>query len=150
MKEATTMKHYFLALSLIFLAASTTANDKPYQQYGDTRVYFSAFNSSFITPEVATAYNITRGKDRGLVNISVIEGQRPQGKTANVSGTVSNILGQQQTLEFFEVREGDAVYYLAPFRFEDEDFMTFTIETQLEPRQPARSFKFQRTFYHDQ
>lgn len=144
------MKRFFLVFSLMVLAVTAGANDKSYQQYGDTRVYFSAFNSSFITPQVATAYNIARGKDRGLVNIAVIEGQRPQGKTTHITGTVSNILGQQQTLDFFEVREGEAVYYLAPFRFSDEDFMTFTIQVQIEAGKPARSFKFQRTFYHDQ
>lgn len=146
----TTMKAIVFVFSLMLLAATASANDKTYQQYGDTRIYYSAFNSSFITPQVASAYNIARGKDRGLVNISVIEGQRPQGKAVHITGTVSNILGQQQTLDFVEVREGEAVYYLAPFRFSDEDFMTFTIQVQLEAGKPARSFKFQRTFYHDQ
>jgi hypothetical protein len=34
-------------------------------------VFYSAFNSSFIAPDIAVANNIVRGKDKGLVNIAV-------------------------------------------------------------------------------
>ncbi|MFA5494096.1 MAG: DUF4426 domain-containing protein [Porticoccaceae bacterium] len=138
-----------LALAaLLFCAAGAGANDKPYKQFGDTKVYFSAFNSSFISPEVASRYNIARGADKGLINISVIVDDLPSGKTADVSGVVSNIFAQQQTLQFFEVREGDSVYYLAPFNFQNEDALTFRVRVGIADR-PAHAVTFQRTFYRD-
>lgn len=140
---------YALALAALLLCAlGASANDKPYRQFGDTKVYFSAFNSSFINPEVASRYNIVRGADKGLINISVIVDDLPSGKTAEVSGVVSNLFAQQQTLQFFEVREGDAVYYLAPFSFHNEDPLTFRVRVKTADK-PAYDINLQRTFYRD-
>ena len=135
------------ALLIALLAFNVQAGNKPYKEFGNIKVYYSSFNSSFILPEIASTYNITRGKDKGLVNISVIVDDKIGGKTALVKGTVSNIFAQQQTLKFFEVREGDTVYYLAPFEFENEDFMTFKIQIQPDPNKPAHSISFQNKFY---
>lgn len=138
-----------IAALVALLAFNAHAGNKPYKAFGDTKVYFSSFNSSFILPEVASTYNITRGKDKGLVNISVIVDDKVGGKTALVKGTVSNIFAQQQKLKFFEVREGNTVYYLAPFEFENEDSMTFKIQVQPDPNKPAHSLSFQNKFYFD-
>jgi len=135
------------ALLIALLAFNVQAGNKPYKEFGNIKVYYSSFNSSFILPEIASTYNITRGKDKGLVNISVIVDDKVGGKTALVKGTVSNIFAQQQKLKFFEVREGDTVYYLAPFEFENEDFMTFKIQVQPDPNKPAHSISFQNKFY---
>lgn len=138
-----------LATLLATLSFSTQAGNKPYKEFGNTKVYFSSFNSSFIQPEIASAYNITRGKNKGLVNISVIVDDKVGGKTALIKGTVSNIFAQQQELKFFEVREGNTVYYLAPFKFENEDSMTFKIQVKPDPNKPTHSLSFQNKFYYD-
>jgi hypothetical protein len=132
---------------IALLAFNVQADNKPYKEFGNIKVYYSSFNSSFILPEIASAYNIIRGKDKGLVNISVIVDDKVGGKTALVKGTVSNIFAQQQKLKFFEVREGKTVYYLAPFEFENEDSMTFKIQVQPDPNKPAHSLSFQNKFY---
>jgi len=147
-QPATALRVLGLA-ALLLVAVAASASDKPYKQYGNTKVYFSAFNSSFIKPEIASLYNIARGRDKGLVNISVIVDDLPAGRTAEVSGTVSNIFAQQQSLDFFEVREGDSVYYLAPFDFENEDSMTFNIQVKAADK-PPHNLSFQRKFYRDQ
>ncbi|HEB28001.1 MAG TPA: DUF4426 domain-containing protein [Porticoccus sp.] len=134
---------------LALLAFSVHADNKPYKNFGDYKVFYSSFNSSFILPEIASVYNITRGKDKGLVNIAVILGDQVGGTTALVKGTVSNMLAQQQVLKFFEVREGNAVYYLAPFEFDNEDSMTFKIQIQPDPNKPSKSLSFQNKFYYD-
>jgi Domain of unknown function (DUF4426) len=134
---------------LALLAFSVHADNKPYKEFGGYKVFFSSFNSSFILPEVASAYNITRGKDKGLVNIAVILDDQTGGTTSLVKGTVSNMLAQQQVLKFFEVREGNTVYYLAPFEFDNEDSMTFKIQVQPDPNKPSKSLSFQNKFYVD-
>ncbi len=139
----------FLLLSLSASLQSFAA-DQPFKAFGDYKVFYSAFNSSFIRPDVAASYNITRGRDWGLVNIAVVKNGANGGSTALIKGHVANILAQQQTLKFFEVREGKVVYYLAPFRFEDEDAMTFKISIQPDPDKPAHNISFQRRFYHDE
>ncbi|MEH6466689.1 MAG: DUF4426 domain-containing protein [Porticoccus sp.] len=142
------MKLLWLPL-LVLLAFSVHADSKPYKEFGDYKVFYSSFNSSFILPEIASAYNITRGKDKGLVNIAVLQGGKAGGTTALVKGTVSNMLAQQQVLNFFEVREGDTVYYLAPFEFDNEDSLTFKIQVQSDPNKPSHSLSFQNKFYVD-
>ena len=142
-------KYLWLA-ALAMIALTVHADGKPYRQFGDIKVYYSAFNSSFIQPEIASNYNIVRGKDKGLINIAVLRGDKPGGTTALVKGSVSNIFAQQQILEFFEVREGDTVYYLAPFRIDNEDYLTFKIEVIPDPNQPPLSLTFQKTLYQDE
>lgn len=138
----------FMAL-VTLLSSGAIADNKTYKEFGDTKVFYSSFNSSFILPEIANTYNIIRGKDKGLVNIAVIVGDNAGGTTALVKGTVSNIFAQQQVLKFFEVREGDIVYYLAPFEFENEDSMTFKIQVQPDSNKPAHSLSFQNKFYYE-
>ena len=108
------------SLSLLLLIAglsfNTLADNRPYKEYGDLKVFFSAFNSSFIQPDVASSYNIVRGKDKGLVNIAV-------------------------------VKNG---HYLAPFRFDKEDWMTFKIDVSPDSDKATHSLTFQRKFYVDE
>jgi len=46
---------------------------------------------------------------------------------AKLNGTVKNLPGQILRLNFEEVIEGDAVYYLAQTRFSDQELMRFKI-----------------------
>lgn len=136
-------------IAALCLAASAVAEDRPFREFGNYRVYYSAFNSSFVTPEVAAAYQIERGRDRGLINIAVVPAKAIGGRAALVSGHVSNIFAQRQKLEFLEIREGEAVYYLAPFRFENEDSLTFDVTVKPAPDLPSHTLSFQQTFYRD-
>lgn len=139
-----------LLSALLLVALQGFAEDNSFKNFGDYKVFYSAFNSSFITPEVASTYNITRGKNWGLVNIAVVKDGEQSGGTALIKGHAANMIAQQQVLKFFEVREGKAVYYLAPFRFEDEDALTFKISIKPDPDKPASDISFQRRFYHDE
>ena len=144
------MKYLLVLLSIVSLAlpAAALANDKIFKKVGDKKIFFSAFNSTFIDPDVAVANQIVRGKDKGLVNIAVIV-DVGTGKPAVITGNVFNIFQMSQALEFIEVREQDAVYYLAPFEFENEDLLTFKISVRADPEKPAYDFKFQKKMYHD-
>ncbi len=143
------MKALTLFIGLLMVSGAAVAENEPVKTFGDTRVYYSAFNSSFVNPEIASTYDITRGKDKGLVNIAVVEKGSPHGRTARVTGTVNNLLNQQQSLDFVEIREGDAVYYLAPFEFDNEDPLTFKIQVKEAGMPSPHTLSFQRTFYHD-
>jgi hypothetical protein len=98
------------------------------------------------------ANDIVRGKDKGLVNIAVAK-VPGVALPAVVSGTVSNIIQQSQTLEFVAVREQNTVYYLAPFEFDNEDFLTFKIRVVPQSDGPETvypyDFKFQKKMYVD-
>jgi hypothetical protein len=110
--------------------ATVLDNDYRQQRFGDYTVHFSTFNSAFITPEVAQAYGITRARNQTLVNISVTHSDANHtslGLPAKVSGTASNLLQQQRVLDFTEINEGSATYYLAPLKHTSEEVYNFAI-----------------------
>nr|WP_255775749.1 DUF4426 domain-containing protein [Microbulbifer sediminum] len=121
---------------MLFWAASVAAQDariiKSFEDFGDYRVIYSVFNSDFIKPEIAQNYQLVRAGDRAFVNVSVVEKEGgTKGLTAEMSGTASNLMQQSRKLEFIEIRDGDAVYYLAPLRFDNEETLTFNVEVKL-------------------
>ncbi len=131
----------FLALALVLSAhADSPAHFDKYE------IHYSAFNSSFLEPEVANAYNIQRSKYQGLLNVSVLEQQNggTEPVTAVVSGHMTNLIGQQQELTFKQVREGNAIYYLSSFHFSDEDVLEFTISVQPDPNAQPYQVTFER------
>ena len=111
------MKYLLVLLSILSLAlpAAAVANDKIYKQVDDNKIFFSAFNSTFIDPDVAVANKIVRGKDKGLVNIAVVMGSGT-GKSALISGKVYNIFQMSQTLEFVRSAGTGCGLLPGPFR----------------------------------
>lgn len=145
----------FVGLCLVLSAAKTVAEQpgRYAKNIGDYEVLYSVFSTSFLSPEIASAYGIVRSKARGMVNVAVVPAggdARTRGRSSLIRGHVSNIIGQRQDLDFMEINEGAAVYYLAPFSFQNEDFMTFKIRVQPDPNKPAHPLSFQRTLYRDQ
>lgn len=112
---------------------------------GAYEAHYSVVPTMFLTPDVAARYGIIRGRDRALLNVSIIEpGQGPV--SAGVSGTVQDLLGQRHDLEFREVAEGEAVYYLAALRFTDGEHLKFAIEVET-PEGDRRALEFQQQVY---
>ncbi|WP_295802989.1 DUF4426 domain-containing protein [uncultured Microbulbifer sp.] len=132
------MKRLFAALfsmALLLWAATAAAQGakviENYSDFGDYRVTYSVFNSDFISPDIARQYNLVRARDRAFVNISVAKKGDTKGMSAGISGNATNLIQQSRALEFQEIRDQDAVYYLAPFRFEHEESLTFNIDLVL-------------------
>ena len=97
---------YLILLSMLLVSVGNAqaVQQSHYKQHGDIKIFYSAFDSSFIAPEVAVAYNFVRGKDKGLVNIAVVK-KLGQGEPAEISGKVLNIFQQSQQLEFIAIKE---------------------------------------------
>lgn len=117
-----------IALLFIALCLSLPALAERKQSFGDLDVHYSAFNSSFLQPEVAAAAGLSRGKQQGVLNISVFKAGHPA--VAVVSGEMRNLLGQTHSLRFKQVTEGEAIYYLAQFPIEQQEVLRFSISIQ--------------------
>lgn len=118
------------------------------EMFGDYELFYSVVNTTFLEPSVAATYNIKRGKKTAIVNLAVRQQQavgsepRPmllQGKTWD--------LMQQQTLEFQEIREGEAIYYIAQFGFINEEWRFFEIDFRPEGATETYTFKFKHQLY---
>ena len=131
------------AIAVLALAAGVLSAEQK-QAFGDYEVHYSVFNPSFLRAEVAERYDIVRGRDKAVVNVSVLDGDRTV--ALSVTGTVKNLLGQLQPLDFREVKEGEAVYYLATLTYQDRDTLRFEITADLPGYGPA-VVRFQQTLY---
>jgi len=141
-----------LLLPVILSFNAHSYDNQPFREFGDYKVYFSVFNSSFIQPEIAEAYNFTRGKDRALVNIALVKKKDvgdTQGLATEISGYSQNLMQQRRNLEFMEVNEQNAVYYLAPVRFINEEILHFTIEVKPTASSRPMTVTFSKKLYVD-
>lgn len=139
-----------LVLSIFSLASQ--ANDtQQIQTYDNYDIHYSVFNTSFLTPEIAKSYGITRSKNQALVNIAVIrknsDGTR-EGVSAIIKGTVRDLI-HSNDLDFFPVREENAIYYLSPLRISDKQDVYFDIEVQTDPNRSPYKVKFKKKLYVD-
>ncbi|MGI2168955.1 DUF4426 domain-containing protein [Shewanella sp. MF05960] len=135
-----------LLLSLACITSAAYAEQK--QQVGNFDIHYMALNSTFITPEIAKTYGIERSGYNGLVNITVLntnlEGNPPV--AVEISGIANNLIDARMTLDFKEIREGDAIYYIAEVPFRDDQYVNFDIAIKY-ANQLNTSLKFKQKFY---
>lgn len=139
---------FSLALSL-FVAISANANETNMKALGSMNVHYMAIGSTFFTPEIAKSYGITRSRYNALINISVLDNSKDgtPAKTVSLTGTAKNNLGQFKTLNFTEVKEGEAIYYLAQVNYNDEETIHFDIT--INDGSEKQQLKFSQKFYVD-
>ncbi|NVK22565.1 MAG: DUF4426 domain-containing protein [Kangiellaceae bacterium] len=136
-------------LFAVFFAPNLHAEEK---RVGDYIVYYNAFNSSFLQPNVAKTYNISRSGTTGVLNIAIHKANaenRPDAISANVQGRAKNQLSQFEELAFREIKEDSAIYYLADFQFrpKEETELQFIIRIpgEVEPIE----LELDKKFYKD-
>jgi Domain of unknown function (DUF4426) len=132
---------------ILMLALPTSVSAEQVRRLGSWDVHYIVVRTSFLKPEIAERNGIVRGRDRAFLNISVL-GPDGQPVTAEVSGTSRNLLEQVTTLEFREVREGNARYYLAQFQHTDRDTLRFAIDI-VPPDGKRQRLTFQQQMYED-
>lgn len=116
--------------------------------FGDHEVHYIAYNSSFLNPDVAEVYGITRSKNRAMINISVQQGDViGEGVAVELQGTATSILNQVVPLGFREIREGKAIYYVADVRFSDGDVLTFKVNALAEGQKRPYHVEWQQKFW---
>lgn len=135
-----------ITISVLAIANATAENMK---QLGSMNVHYMAIGSTFFTPEIAKTYGITRSRYNGLLNISVLDNTKidTPAKTVSIIGQAKNNLGQFKKIAFEEVKEGDAIYYLAQVNYNDEETLHFTLE--INDGNEQQTLKFSQKFYVD-
>ena len=139
------MKRVLVCFLTAMLALPVLAERK--HSVGEYDIHYSAFNSGFLQPDIASAAGLVRSKTQGVINVSVLKAGKPV--VAQVSGTVKNLLGQDRPLSFKQLKEGDeAIYYLAQFPFDSQETLRFRLTVQPTGAQPF-SFEFNQEFFPD-
>ena len=116
-----------LCLALPVLAADAARPERK-EVFGDVTVHYSAFTSSMLQPDIAAATGLTRSKNQGVLNIAVLKAEKPL--TAVVSGTVKDLTGRSNPLSFKQITDQGAVYYIAQFKIDQAETVTFDINVE--------------------
>jgi len=145
------MKTMIQALTLFIVTSvfMLNANAENMKKIDNLDVHYIAFGATFLTPKIAKAYGIERSRYNGVINISVLDNTK-EGKPAKhvaITAKARNDLGQIKTLEFEEVTEGNAIYYLAQVTYSHEE--TYYFDVTLNDGTGNKTFKFKQKFYVD-
>ncbi len=146
------LTHTFLSLIFTALFCSNVMAEQKIED-DNYIVHYSAINTTMLTLEVAKASGITRSRKRGMLNIAVQKKQKSgkiEGVLAQLDGKVSNLIGQQRTLDFNVITEGAAIYYLAEFFLDNGERLSFTVNVQPTPQYRGLKVSFDQIFYIDE
>ncbi len=117
---------------------------------GDYTIYYNAFISDILSPEIARQYGIVRSKTRAVLNINVLKkvmGTPGQPVKAVVKATATNLTGQLKALPMREIREQNAIYYLSQFIVAHDETLDFRVEVQPLGQPDAYTVEFRQKFY---
>jgi hypothetical protein len=140
-------RHLLLGAVMLLAAASAAAQQVT---SGDHTLHYSAIPTLQLTPDVARQYGLTRSSGRALLNIAIRRRDGSGGDhavAATVTASATNSAGQRQDLRLREVREGDAIYYLAEARTSDGETLRFEIDASVEGAARPLSARFSQPFY---
>ncbi|ABO23004.1 DUF4426 domain-containing protein [Shewanella loihica] len=139
----------FCALALTLLSMGNAAAEQK-QSVGNFDIHYVALGSTFITPSIAKTYGIKRSSYTGLINISVLD-TSAEGTPAipvEISGIANNLLDARVELTFKEIREGEAIYYIAEVPYRDDQEINFQIAIKYGNKLNTQ-LKFKQKFYVD-
>lgn len=115
-------------------------------------VHYIALNSTFLQPEVAQQYGLTRSRALGLVNISVLK-VLDSGATEAVGALVDinakNDIQQVQHMDFQQVVEGKAIYYIGQVQYREAEILTFNATIYPQGVNEPFRLRFSHSFYND-
>jgi hypothetical protein len=133
----------------LFIVTATVSADQS-KDFGDFTIHYSAFTTDVLTPDVARAYNITRSKNRALLNVSVLKKVMDASikpVRANVEASATNLSAQLKTFEVRELGDQGAIYYVAEIPVSHRETLKFNLAVTPEGQSNTYRFSFEQQFY---
>lgn len=139
-------------LAMLALTASLCgiANAEQKETVGNFDIHYMALGSTFITPSIAKAYGIERSSYTGIVNIAVLDVSETGSPAVpvEITGVAKNLLDTRIDLKFKEIREGNAIYYIAQVPYRDNQEIHFNIAIKY-GNELNTNLQFKQKFYVD-
>ena len=120
-----------------------------YADIGDHVVHFNALSTDQLSPEIASAYNIVRSKNRAMLNVSVLEEATNTPVEATVTVKTVNLTGQMKNVVMRKVEEQTAIYYIGETPVANRETLVFDISVTPAGATDPAELRFQRQFYTD-
>ena len=98
-------------------------------------IHHNAMTTDTLSATVAKAYGITRSRNRGMINISLIKdkaGTIGTSTPANVEVNIKRLIGRTDKVEMREIREDHAIYYIGVFGIVSGEKLSFNIAVKPE------------------
>jgi hypothetical protein len=137
-------------ITLIWLAlVPCLATAQQSERFGPYELHYSVVNTTFLDPQIAKAYGITRGEKRAILNLAVRESMdtgTSEARAMALQGKTWDLI-QNQALKFSEIREGEAIYYIAEFSFINEEWRFFEIDFRPAGSDQTYTYKFKHQLY---
>ena len=132
-----------VSLVIVLLLASTNTVGQQSERFGQYELHRSVVYTTFLTPEIASEYGIARGDFKAILTLSVrdVSTGETAGRPMALSGRTWDLI-QGGTLDFLEIREGTATYYIAEFEFIDREWRFFEFDFQPEGSDKSFRYKF--------
>jgi hypothetical protein len=124
------------------------ANDST-KDIGDHVVYFSAFTTDQLSPEIASTYHIVRSRKRAMLNISVIAEDDNASVPAVVTVKTVNLTGQLKNITMRRINEQEAIYYIGETPVANRETLVFDVSVAPEGVDKPADFRFMREFFTD-
>ena len=134
-------------LLLLSPLAIASENSKDFGQYV---IHYNAMATDFLPPEIARQYRITRSRNRGMINLTVLKkslGSPGQPVHARVEVAAQNLTGQSRRIATREIRDGNAIYYIGEFGVANEETLKFSVRARPQGSQEEVNVEFSQDFY---
>jgi choline-glycine betaine transporter len=140
-------KTFTLVLFSLLITFQSLAFAESSKSIGNYIVHFNALSTETLPPTVARAYGITRSKNKGLLNISVLKkGAGFEGVEADIEVSATNLTGQFRNIPLRKIIEQSAVYYISEFSVTDRETLDFTIKVKTADNQTG-NLKLRQQFF---
>lgn len=146
------LKKATLMTCLLIPLAAVTVKAQQSERFGNYELHFSVVNTTFLDPDVASQYGIVRGKRRGIVNIAVREHLEGKGD-AEAPTVPMELKGRSwdlisgQPMNFLEINEDSAVYYIGDFKFINREWRWFELTFRPQGADRTYTHKFKHQLY---
>ena len=137
-----------LSLTFFFLVIGSVSQAENAKEYADHIVYYNAFPTDSLPSQMTKQYGLKRSKNYAMINISVMEKAAgiPTGVKSKVTGNLKNLMGQSRAIEFREIKEGAAIYYIAQIGIQTKEVVNFNIDIVPEGSSEKYDIKFSKQF----
>lgn len=140
---------YVFCLFSTVLSTHSHAQKNTSYELNNHIIYYNVFNSTMIPADIAKIHNLVRAKDQAYVNVALVKKTGGNGIPAIISGQHRNLMQQKFELEFIEIKEPTATYYLAPIRFINEEILHIDITVKSLDKTDAGSLTITKKLYKD-
>jgi len=122
---------------------------------GDYTVHFSAQSTDQLPPQIASAYNIVRSKNRAMLTVSIIRMSDKLSVHADVTVKTVNMTEQLKNVTLRLIEEPgtdgapDAIYYVGVTPVANREMLKFDISVTPEGVDKESRVRFIRQFFTD-